>query len=238
MSSSIAIWGAITGSIGTITGLGSLGLTAHRDRKNAKRDLLVTHGWQYVYDASGNLLDVWVNVTAFNTGRRPLHVEHIGFETMVLGDRKLAAEAGVELPPENSVWVQQRFEIALNGETLEVLPDGRSVKVWTRLLPICEHAIDPTRTLFRGYVVSWPETFWWEREPAPLLARPSPVHRTTDEVGEAIAHLFLEHMGDRPMPPPADLPGAVVGLQRLILDGDTERTSDLFPNINLRDEPT
>jgi hypothetical protein len=232
MSDTLAIWGAATGTIGTLTGVGGLALTAWRDRRDRRRGMLVTHGWQYAYDPDGNLLDAWVNVTAYNTGRRPLHIEYVGFEAMVLGDRKLAEDAGIDLPPENNLWVNKRFAITLNGETIEVAADGPSVKVWTRLVPMCLHGIDPTTTEFRGYVVTWPETFWWEKEPQPLLARPSQIHKTRDEVGSAVAALVIDQTLPEDMAPPFDAPGGVVGLQRLILDGDVERTSDLFPDAS------
>lgn len=229
VSNSVAIWGAVTGTIGTLTGLGGLALTVHNTRRDRKRDLRVSHGWQYAYDEAGNLLDVWVNVTAFNTGRRPLHIEYIGFETMVVADRSVLEGTGIDLPDENNVWVNQRFEIALNGETLDVVPDGPSVKVWTSLPPLCAAIpIDPTTTPVRGYVVSWPEQYWWEPGPSPLLAEPSQVHRTMTEVGEAVAHLVIAEAPGRTFDEPPDRPGNVLGLQRLILDGSTERTSDLL----------
>lgn len=229
MSNAVAIWGAVTGSIGTLTGLGGLALTVHNARRARRRGMLVTHGWQYVYDHSGKLLDVWVNVTAFNTGHRPLHVEYVGFETLVVADRSALEGTGLALADENNVWVNQRFEIALNGETLEVLPDGPSVKVWTRLPPFCAAVpIDPTSTPIRAYVVSWPETYWWESEAVPLLAEPPQTRKSIDEVEEDIAHLVLAEQDKADFESPPDRPGNVVGLQRLILDGSTERTSDLF----------
>jgi hypothetical protein len=171
-----------------------------------------------------------VCVTLYNKGRKPLHVQYVGFETMVVGDRRIAEEAGLDLPPDNNVWVNQRFEIALNTQTLEVAPDGPPVRIWTRLIPICRYAIDPTTTPFTAYAVTYYETFWWEAEPQPLLARPSQVHRSREEVGEAVARLVLAEMRDEEMKSPTDLVGGVVGLQRLILDGDVEHTRDLFPS--------
>jgi hypothetical protein len=228
MADGIAVWGAITGTIGMLTGLGNLARTAWRDRKDNRRELEVTHGWQYAYNQDDELLDVWVCVTMFNRGRKPLHVQYVGFEAMVIGDRGLAEQVGVGLPEENNVWVNQRFEIALNDEVLEVAPDGPPHRAWTRLPPICHYAIDPTETPVRAYAVSYYETFWWERHPQPLLPQPSQVHRSREAVGEAVAHLVLAEMGDDPMKPPTDLVGGVIGLQRLILDGDVEHTRELF----------
>lgn len=227
MSDGVAIWGAVTGTIGTLTGIGSLGLTAWRERQGRKQGMDVTHGWQYAYSPDGMLLDVWVCVTAHNTGRRPLHIHYVGFETLVPGERALADD--YDVPPENTLWVNRRFEIALNTETFEVAADGPAVRIWTRLPPICRHGIDPTATPFRAYAVTWQETYWWEEPAQPLLCRPSQVHRTREEVGEAVARLVLAEMGDDDMAPPP-MPGSVVGLQRLILDGDVQRTSDLFPD--------
>lgn len=41
---------------------------------------------------------------------------------------------------------------------------------------------------------------------------------------------MLAEMGDHEMAPPFDTPGGVVGLQRLVLDGDVAHTRDRFPN--------
>lgn len=51
---------------------------------------------------------------------------------------------------------------------MEVSPDGPRVRIWTRLVPICRHSIDPTETLVRAYAVTYPETYWWESAPTPL----------------------------------------------------------------------
>ena len=134
--------------------------------------------------------------------------------------------------------MNKRFEIALNGETIEVAADGPSVKVWTRLVPMCLHGIDPTMTDFRAYVVTWPETFWWEHEPQPLLARPSQIHKTREEVGSAVASLVLAETKPKDMAPPFDAPGGVVGLQRLLLDGDVEHTRNLFKASGAEDSAT
>lgn len=235
MSNGLAIWGAVTGTIGTLTGLGSLVRTALRDRKESHRELEVTHGWQYAY-RNNELLDVWVCVTLFNRGRKPLHAQYVGFETMVIGDRTLARDAGVELPKENNVWVNHRFEIALNSEVLEIAPDGPPVRVWTRLVPICRYAIDPTTTPFRAYAVTYNEVYWWENNPQPLLPEPSQVHRTPGAIGEAVATLVLDEMGDEGMKPPTDLVGGVVGLQRLILDGDVLHVRDVLGDSRPADD--
>jgi hypothetical protein len=234
MSNTVAIWGAVTGTIGTLTGAGNLLRTVRRDRADQKRELEVTHGWQYAYGHDDELLDVWVCVTLYNTGRRPLHVQYVGFEAMVIGDRRLAEGAGVDLAPDNNVWVNQRFEIALNGETIEVAPDGPWVRVWTRLVPMCRYGIDPTTTDVVAYAVAYHERYWWEATPQPLLARPSQIHRTAEDVGEAVAQLVVREMGDDKSEPVRVIAGHVVGLQRLILDGDVLHTRELFPTERFR----
>lgn len=106
-----------------------------------------------------------------DTGSRPLHIEHVGWDLLVPGPRQLADEVGVELGAENTVWVNLRVEIALNGETFEVLPDGPSVKLYTRGGPVLALGIDPIAAPVRPYAVTVPEKFWWGSE-GPLLDRP------------------------------------------------------------------
>ncbi len=60
----------------------------------------MSHGWQFVYDGKGELLDVWFCVSAWNASHRPIHLEHVGFEAIVEGDPKLATDAGVTVPPD------------------------------------------------------------------------------------------------------------------------------------------
>jgi len=221
----IAVWGAVTGTVG-------LGIAGWRELRGNKRSLRVERGWQFVYDADEQLQDVWVCVMVWNTGRRPLHVEYVGFEALVVGERKIADDAGMDLPPENNVWVNKRFEIALNGDTLEVVPDGPSVKVWTRLFPICADGIDPTGTEVQPYVVTVPEK-WWLGPPGPLLPE-LPPGKTLEEAGTELVSAAVKYAGPEVLAAnPANRPGEVIGVMRLILEGDVERTSDLFPDQRL-----
>jgi hypothetical protein len=217
MPDPIAIWGAVTGTAG-------LGLATWRERRSWRRSLRVERGWQYVYTKNGGteqLKDVWVSAMAWNTGHRPLSIEHVGFEFIVPRSREQLAEVGVKVDPgDRPTWINIRFEIALNGETIEVVPDGPSVKVWTRIGPILDAGVDPTTTLARSFVVTVPETYWWSEE-GPLL--PVPPQGRDPEVTEAeLAHLSGEE-NTEPM-----VPGKVIGLPRLLLEGEVERTSDLF----------
>jgi hypothetical protein len=216
----IAVWGAITGTTG-------LGLTLWRERRSRKRSLRVAHGWQFVYDENEELIDIWVSVMAWNTSHRPAHIEHVGFEAIVEGDPELAAHAGIEVPQDQHLVTNRRFEIALAGETLEVVPDGPSVKIWTRLFPICSHGIDPTLTPIRPYVVTVPETYWWGPM-SPLLPQPPP-GKTLKEAGQELARAAVRHAGAQVLQPPipADRAGEVIGLMRLVLEGDVERTSNV-----------
>ena len=239
MSNGVALWGAITGTIGTLTGLGNLGRMSWRDRQNAKLDLEVTHGWQYVWGGEdGELLDVWVCVTLYNKGRRPLHVQYVGFETVAPANREAAElELGFAPAEDQPVWTVQRFEIALNGVSVEVAPDGPWVKIWTRLVPICLHAVDPTRQPVRAYAVTYNEKYWWSSPAQPLLPQPWPRWPTISATGEAVARLVLKEMGDDEMELSVSHENAVVGLQRLILDGDVLHVRELFPDDSPRSEP-
>jgi len=75
MADGLAIWGAITGTIGTLTGLGNLARMVWRDRCDNRCELEVTHGWQFAFNPDNSLRDVWVCVTLYNKGRKPLHVQ-------------------------------------------------------------------------------------------------------------------------------------------------------------------
>lgn len=186
----------------------------------------MTHGWQFVHSPDGKLLDVWVNVTAFNTGRRPLHIEYVGFETFMAVSQDILDGTELPRPTEDPFLMVQRFEIALNGEAIEVLPDGPSVKIWTRLPPILAAApMDPMARPIRPFVVSWPETYWWEKEAKPLI--PEPTHGPTGaDIRGQLGALVDAESAKGPLP--RLRPGVPVGLQRLLLDGSTERASDLF----------
>lgn len=217
----IAVWGAVTGTAG-------LGLVAWRERRSRKRSLNVSHGWQFVYDGNDELIDVWVCVSAWNTSHRPAHIEHVGFEAIVEADPKLATDAGVAVPPGQPLVTSRRFEIALSGETFEVVPDGPKVRIWTRLFPICKHGIDPTLTVVRPFVVTVPDIYWWGPT-SPLLPQ-TPPGKTLEEAGEELARVAVRHAGADVLEPPmpADRAGEVIGLMRLVLEGDVERTSDVL----------
>jgi hypothetical protein len=229
MANALAIWGAVTGTIGTLTGVGALARGIWREHRDSKLKLEVTHGWQFSFKEDRSIRDVWVCVTLYNRGRRPVHVQYVGFEAPVVGDRSMAEERGLELGDGRRVWTNLRLEIALGDEAVEVAPDGPRVRIWTRLAPICRYGIDPTMTDFAAFAVTYHEIYWWER-PLPLLPEPVQPYRTVEEMGEAVAHFFLEDLGDEEMAPAPRRAGSVVGLQRIIVDGDAfhVRASDLF----------
>lgn len=212
--------------VGAVTGTTSLAVTLWRERRGVKRSLRVESGWQFVYGAEDELLDVWVCVMAYNTGRRPLHIEHVGWEILVEAPPELAEAAGVA--PGKRAYNSHRFEIALNGETLEVVPDGPSVKVWTRLVPICAYGINPAETRVRPYVMTVPETYWWGSHGA--IVPQTPPGRDPTQVTAAFARIVRDELDPKQMGealPFAEEP-SVIGLERLILDGDVKRASDLI----------
>jgi hypothetical protein len=194
-----------------------------------KRYLRVERGWQYALSVSENgdkaLKDVFVYVMAWNTGRRPLHIEHAGWEFLVPGPRSLADEAGVELGPDNQVWVNQRVEVGLNGETFEVIPDGPSVKLWTRLGPLLGLGINPTSMAVRPYVVTVPEQYWWGSE-GPLLPQPPP-GLPVEKVERGLMDMARKQPDKRPQLGNLEV-GYVHGVPRLILEGDIEKTSEVL----------
>jgi hypothetical protein len=229
----LAIWGATTGTAG-------LGIALRREIWSSKRRLRVANGWQFVFvkndDGGQHLADVWVYVMAWNTGRRPLHIEHAGFEFVVEGSRRLAEAVGAELGPDNRVWMNARIEIALNAETFEVIPDGPSVKLWTRIQPILAFGIHPMETRMQPYVVTVPEQYWWGEE-GPLLPSP-PQGMDSYEASAAVGRLATEYVdehGKREFT--GEEPGEVHGVPRLILEGDVERSGDLLSAATRTEEP-
>lgn len=220
MPDPLAIWGAVTGTAG-------LGIALRQEIWSSRRSLRVERGWQYVFKhpegKSPVLEDVYVYVMAWNTGRRPLHIEYAGFDFLVPGPRELATKSGYDLPEENDVWVNDRVEIALNGETFEVIPDGPSVKLWTRIGPILGLGIDPTMTLVTPYVVTVPEIHWPGSQ-GPLLARP-PTNYDSPFVEHELARMALEYFAENGDPTPVTEP-RITGVPRLIMEGDVERTKE------------
>lgn len=226
MADPIAVWGAVTGTTG-------LGLALRREVVGSRRSMRVDRGWQYVSHypdgrglGRGELKDVWVYVMAHNTGRRPLHIEHVGWEYFTKATPEAIREAKdkgqVFHSPEDEARMQVRVEIALNGETLEVLPDGPSVKIYTRIGPLLGLGIDPLTTPVAPYVVSVPEKYWWGTE-GPLLPE-IPGHYKESDVENGLERIKAEFLGDDPVE--ELIPGMVYGLPRLMLQGDVEYTDE------------
>jgi hypothetical protein len=167
-------------------------------------------------------------VSAWNTSHRSAHIEHVGFEAVVEADPSLATDAGLEVPLGQRLVTNLRFEIALSGETFEVVPDGPMAKIWTRMFPICAHGIDPTLTPIRPFVVTVPETYWWG--PTSLLLPQLPPGKSLDEAGDELARAAVRHAGAEILEPPAPAAraGEVIGLMRLVMEGDVERTGDVL----------
>lgn len=80
-------------------------------------------------------------------------------------------------------------------------------------------------------MVTVPENYWWGSD-GPLLPQ-LPQGKTLEEAGEDLVRCAVKHAGPEVLVPvSADRP-EVIGLIRLILEGDVERTSDLFPDERL-----
>ncbi len=220
MAEAVAIWGALTGTAG-------LGLAGWRELRNQKKNLNVEWGFQYVYRQGSNgdvLRDIWVFVSAWNDGRRTLSIEHAGFEFLVPAPPRIVDEHGSDLPDGMPVLTNVRFEIALNGETIDVIPDGPAVKIWARVGPILKQGINPAETPMRSFAVTVRENYWWSKEG--LLVHRSDPGRDRDETKRAIDALADEAIdGDCPTPPA--VPGQLYPMQRLILEGEVENSKDL-----------
>lgn len=212
-----AAWGAVTGTA-------SLTLLLWKERRAVRRGVEVRAGWQYAVDPTDDhIFDVWVSVQARATGQRPTSVEFVGFEIKILADReKMREHRGVEWRPDRNLWVRHTAEIALNGEVLELKPDGPFVKVWTRLPPIVARGIDPTDLLVRPYVVTGQEEHWYGPA-SPFLPRP-PRNETQDEVRDALDNLAALEPNRGKL---SDVEPGVFGLERLMLEGTTVSSREL-----------
>jgi hypothetical protein len=224
----VAVWGALTGTAG-------LGLAGWRELRNQKKNLNVEWGFQYIYHRGpdGDYLgDIWVCVSAWNDGRRTLSIEHAGFEFLVPAPSRILSEHQEDLPEGMPVLTNVRFEIALNDETIDVIPDGPAVKIWARIGPILKQGIDPTEARMRAFVVTVRESYWWSK-PGLLVHRTDP-GRDLDETKAAVKRLITRALdGELPIPPA--MPGQLYSMQRLILEGEVEHSRDLDPNRE-RDE--
>lgn len=223
MAEAVAIWGALTGTAG-------LGLAGWRELRNQKQNLNVEWGFQYVYRRGSDgdhLGDIWVCVSAWNDGRRTLSIEHAGFEFLVPAPPHIRSKHAQDLPDGMPILTNVRFEIALNGQTIDVVPDGPAVKIWARVGPILKQGINPAETPMRTFVVTVRENYWWSRKGL-LVHRPDP-GRDLQETKRAIDGLVEKAIAAEPPIPPAE-PGQIYPMQRLILEGEVEHSRDLDPS--------
>lgn len=232
MAEPIAVWGAVTGTLG-------LGITAWREISGNKKSVRVHHGWQFVYGNDDRMTDIWFYVMVHNDGRRPVHIEHLGFNFIVDAPEDIKEQVkdmpDTYIPDGPALKHEMRFEIALNGETLEVLPDGPSVKVLTQGKPILATGIDPLTTPMSPFAVSVPERYWWGPE-SPLLPR-LPTGYTAEESASSIQRIAEESRTELEVPSYLELPGQLRGLKRLVLDGDVDRLEDVAPKQR-EEDPT
>jgi hypothetical protein len=89
-------------------------------------------------------------------------------------------------------------------------------------------------TLVRPYVVSVPEVWWWGR-PGPLLPQPEP-SKTLEQTRGEVLDLSLDYMAEKDIKPIEQFPDHVIGLQRLIPEGDVERVKDLLDDLKRHDD--
>jgi hypothetical protein len=124
MTDVIAIWGAVTGTLG-------VGIATRREVLAQRKRLHVEHGSFLVTsrEEPRQLERAWVSIRLTNTGGRPLAVEHIGIEwaERVAGYTQL---------------VMRRGEVALD-QPIVIEPDGPSRRVTTPLGPLLRLGLDP-----------------------------------------------------------------------------------------------
>src|SRR4051794_32928705 len=113
----IAVWGAVTGSVGS-------GVALRREDLSGKRHLAVAPGI-YLNTSRifpGRITHGWAVIVFWNRGGRPLAVEHAGFEWVV---SEVLRETAVRV-------ATRRAEVHLE-DPIELPVDGPTRKVYTPL---------------------------------------------------------------------------------------------------------
>lgn len=148
----IAIWGALTGSVGAGVALG-------REMVSRRKRLAVRPGVNYNIsrrDPIGAVTHAWAFVQFWNTGGRPIAVERAGFKYYVstdLGDGVMGLK---------ETWA----EIAIS-KPIELPVDGPSAKVHTPLGPMLAAGIDPVSDVYAYAITAGDRE--WEGSPQPLV---------------------------------------------------------------------
>jgi hypothetical protein len=159
MPEPLAIWGAVTGTLGTA-------IATRREVVSRRRRLAVAPGVNLTIsrDEPRQLLAAWALVNAWNTGGRLLAVEHLGF-------RYFAPHGEIGTDRESVEMCEHRAEIALEAPW-ELVVDGPSRKIYTPLGPMLAIGINPF-TPVEAFAITTGGREWFS-PPQPLIAPPPP----------------------------------------------------------------
>lgn len=187
----LAVWGAITGSLG-------LGVAVRREVLAGRRRVRVDHGWRYGFDEKRppRLHEMWVYVMVQNNGGRDISVDHLGWEWL---------EARPPLADGTSVYEAVRAEIPLEESRL-LRPDGAPFKVDTVVGPLL-HLVDPFEQRLRPIAYTHGGNHEW-RGPEIFL-----LNRLPSTVDVALLRHDLDALreaSERPARPGGDGPYLIV----------------------------
>lgn len=172
MPDPLAIWGAVTGTVG-------LGLALRREVISNRRGVRVDHGWRYALteEQPPDLLDMKIYVMVTNIGRRDIAVEHVGWEWPVYVKTDDAGQR---------IFDAHRAELPL-AEPILLKPDGAPVKLETFVGPLLALGLDALEDEV------WPVAFTdggnvgWRGVPGVLAQNPPPrLARTSCDVGSSV----------------------------------------------------
>jgi hypothetical protein len=165
----LALWGAVTGSLGT-------GLGVRREYLASRRRLAVAPGCNLNIsrDDDPRVTHAWAFVAVWNTGGRALAVEHVGFRYVVADPPTDKAQ---------KVW-EYRAEIGI-GDAVELSVDSATRKFHTPLAPMLAAGVDPVSPIEAFAVTTGDQ--WWYSPPQRLISQPPPgldVERFAQSLGD------------------------------------------------------
>ncbi len=192
MADPVAVWGAVTGTIGTV-------IAARREVIARRKRLALTHGTYFNVrrDEPGHVSHAWALIQFWNTGGRPLAVEHAGFRYFVVHDEGNPPYA-----------VERRAEVALEGP-IEVPVDGQSQRVGTPLGPLMKAGLDPWSPVQAFAVTTGAKEWFGAPEP---LVKEGHAHAVGSSPERLMAD--LDDLADRAELPPAMFGGELIALNR------------------------
>jgi hypothetical protein len=173
MAGTIAIWGAVTGSFG-------LALAARREYVAGRTRLAIEHGihLQMSRETRGEILNAWLLVRVWNNGGRPLAVERVGLHFFRSWEEENAIHVDVH---------PSYIEFALQGQAIELAPNGPSHRLYTPLGPLLKIGIDPIDEPVWAWARTTNGREWTDRM-HPILQLPPP-GSTPEQVGAGLRRL-------------------------------------------------